>query len=444
MSNKPERSLLYNARLFCPASQLDGTGWLEMADGHIADIGLGQPPDNKKPQKKAKDKAFDCQGHLLMPGLVDMRVQASDPGDEHLESLKNLLAAAAAGGITSLATLPDTYPVIDNSAMIDSISLRASRLGGPNLYCLGAITKELAGSRMAELGMMARAGARGFASHTLSVKDSLLMRRIMTYAAMLDKPVIHHCADPDLSADGEMNEGETATRLGLIGIPAEAETIILERDLALVRLTGVHYHASHVSTAGSIAALRRAKAEGLKVTADTAPPWFLLNENAVPGYNTAFRLDPPLRSEEDRQAIIKALADGTIDAIASDHRAINPDNKKQPFGMASPGAAGVETLLALSLSLVNAGDLSLEQMVRCLTSGPASILGLETGQLATGKPADLVLVDLATGWVIRSADFVTPSLSTPFEGQPVQGRALASWAAGQLIHQLHPDRPASQ
>lgn len=420
--------LITNARLFCPASQLDKLGWLAVSDGRIAGLGAGQPD---KQQKAAQ--IFDGGGQLLLPGLVDMRVQASDPGAEHLESLEALLQAAAAGGITSLATLPDTLPVIDNSAMIDSISLRASRLGGPRLFCLGAMTQGLGGQRMAELGMMAEAGARGFASHLTSVADSQLMRRIMTYAAMLERPVIHHCADPALSAEGEMQEGETATRLGLIGIPAAAETIILERDLALVRLTGAAYHAGHISTAGSVAALRRAKQEGLKVTADTAPPWFLLNEMAVPGFDTAFRLDPPLRTEQDRLAVIDGLADGTIDAIASDHRAINPDHKKQPFGMASPGAAGIETLLPLSLALVSAGALSLERMVQCLTAGPAAILGLETGQLAVGKPADMIVLDSQTGWVIRSADFVTPSLSTPFEGQPVQGRVLASWVGGAQI-----------
>lgn len=415
----------HNARLICPASNRDETGFLLVKDGVIADSGPGECAE-----LPADAQMIDCTGQIICPGIVDMRVQSRDPGAEHLENLNSLKAAAAAGGVTSVVTLPATDPVIDNAAMIDSLYLRAGRVPGPKLYAYGAMTKQLNGEQLAEFGMMAEAGAVGFANATQSIEDALLMRRIMTYAAMLNKPVIHHCADAALSAGTEMNEGETSVRLGLIGAPAIAETIILERDLAIAGLTGVHYHAAHISTAGSVAAIRRAKAAGIAVTADTAPPYFSLNELAVTGYDTAYKLSPPLRSEADRLAIIEGLADGTIDAIASDHHPVSLDDKMQPFGAAGTGATALETLLPLSLQLVQTGALPLMRAIEALTSAPATILDLPAGTLNVNSPADIICINLDEGWVINADNMQSLCPSTPFEGQPVQGRITGVWVAG--------------
>ena len=314
--------------------------------------------------------------------------------------------------------------------MIDSLSLRATRINGARLFLYGAATHRMKGKAMAELGLMAEAGAVGFANGTTCIMDSMVMRRVMAYCGMLDKPILQHCEDHALTADSEMNEGETSTRLGLIGAPAIAEAMIIDRDLHLVRMTGARYHAAHISTREAVESIRRAKAEGLAVTADTAPPYFLLNELSVSTYDTAFKMAPPLRAEDDREAIIEGLADGTIDAIASDHIPVDGDAKAQPFGPAQPGASGVDTLLALTLSLVHRGQISMLRAMECLSLAPASILDLDGGALIPGAAADLVLFDANSSWIVRSAEFQSNSRITPFEGLPVQGRVKGCWVGG--------------
>ena len=421
------RQLLTNARLICPAQKQDETGWLLIEDGVIADSGTGA---NGK--DITADKVTDCAGQIVGPGFVDMRVQSGYPGAEHLETLDSLLQAAAAGGLSTVVLLPSTIPVMDSAAMIDSLQLRARGIGGPKVCCYGAMTKELEQEQMAELGLMAKAGAVGFASGTMSVQSALSMRRIMTYAQMLDKPVIHHCEDFSLSEHGDMNEGETSTRLGLLGSPALAETIILERDIQLAELTGARYHASHVSTAGSVEIIRRAKQRGIHVSADTAPPYFMLNEVAVSGYDTRAKLNPPLRREDDRLAVVAGLADGTIDAIASDHVPVNPDMKNQPFTLASSGASGLETLFVLTAKLVHGGQLTWLQAFDLLSTGPARLLNLDCGTLQTGASADLVRIDPHASSVIQSQTFKSLSRITPFDGQPCEGQVTGLWVNGQV------------
>ena len=419
--------LLHNARLLDPARGIDETGYVAVADGVITHAGSG---DADAATHKAAAESVDCAGACLAPGLIDMRVKTADPGAEHLEDLTTLLTAAAAAGITSLVALPDTEPVIDDASMIDSLSLRATRINGARLFLYGAATHRMKGKAMAELGLMAEAGAVGFANGTTCIMDSMVMRRVMAYCGMLDKPILQHCEDHALTADSEMNEGETSTRLGLIGAPAIAEAMIIDRDLHLVRMTGARYHAAHISTREAVESIRRAKAEGLAVTADTAPPYFLLNELSVSTYDTAFKMAPPLRAEDDREAIIEGLADGTIDAIASDHIPVDGDAKAQPFGPAQPGASGVDTLLALTLSLVHRGQISMLRAMECLSLAPASILDLDGGALIPGAAADLVLFDANSSWIVRSAEFQSNSRITPFEGLPVQGRVKGCWVGG--------------
>ena len=283
---------------------------------------------------------------------------------------------------------------------------------------------------MAELGLMAEAGAVGFANGVRCIMDSMVMRRLLSYCSMLDKPLIQHCEDHDLTAGSEMNEGETSTRLGLIGQPAIAEAVIIDRDLHLVRLTGARYHIAHVSTRQGVESIRRAKDEGLAVTADTAPPYFLLNELSVSSYDTAFKLCPPLRSEDDRQAIIEGLADGTIDAVASDHIPVDGDAKAQPFGPSQPGASGIDTLLPLTLTLVHQGHMPMLRAMEVLSLAPAAILDIEGGSLGKGAAADLVLFDPNASWIVRTADFTSSSKVTPFEGLPVQGRVTSTFVNG--------------
>jgi len=424
--------LLHNARLLDPAQRRDETGFIAIAGGTITSTGSGSPPAELLTEAA---QTQDCAGAFLAPGLIDMRVQSADPGAEHLEDLATLLRAAVSGGITSIVALPDASPVIDDASMIDSLSLRATRITGARLFLYGAATRRLKGKAMAELGLMAEAGAVGFSNGTRTIMDSLVMRRVLAYCGMLDRPFIQHCEDHNLTIGSEMNEGETSTRLGLIGAPAEAEAIIIDRDMHLVRLSGARYHAAHISTRAAVESIRRAKKEGLPVTADTAPPYCVLNELSVSTYDTAFKLAPPLRSEDDREAIIEALADGTIDAIASDHIPVDGDAKAQPFGPAQPGASGLDTLLAMTLSLVHREHLPLLRAMELLSLAPASILDLAGGTLAEGASADLVLFDPQASWVIRAGDFASNSRITPFEGLPVQGRVKASWVGGAPVFQ---------
>ncbi len=426
------KTCFFNAHIIDPSQKLDGIGYVTVASGKISGIGTGTPP-----KTQMAEHGVDCKKATLCPGLVDMRVQSADPGAEHLETLPTMLAAAAQGGITALACLPNTRPIMDEASAIDSLCMKASRIGGTRLYAYGAATSALKGDAMAEIGLMANAGAVGFTNGTSTVSDSLIMRRLLSYCSMLDKPVIQHCEDPALSKDGEMNEGETSTRLGLIGIPSESEVIIIDRDLHLVRRTAARYHVAHLSTRAGVDAVRQAKAEGLPVTADTAPPYFLLNEIAISTYDTAFKLSPPLRSEDDRQAVIEGLADGTIDAIASDHMPVDRDAKMQPFGPAQPGASGLDTLLALSLTLVHQGHLPMSRLIEALSLAPAAILDLIGGTLSVDCPADFIIFRPESSWIIKGANFVSASRITPFESYPVQGIVDATYVDGNPIFQRH-------
>ena len=426
-------TLFKHVRIIDPASNMDMIGECLIEHGKISQIsdqsgGITPPIDAQ---------IIDGNAKILAPGLIDMRVQSCHPGAAQKETPLTLAQAAARGGITSMVCLPNTNPVLDDPEMLKSQCRMLAGLSDPvhaiKVYAYGAATSGLNGESMAELGLLSDAGAVGFTNATQAISNSLTMRRVLSYAAMLKQPVIQHAEDPVLAAGGEMHEGEHSMRLGLKGIPDAAEEIIIARDLALLRMTGGHYHVAHISTAKGIALIRAAKAEGLHVTCDTAPPYALLNDIAVRDYDSRFRLSPPLRHENDRLAVLDGLADGTIDAVASDHSPQDRDVKSLPFGLAEPGYSGIETLLALMLTLYHGGHLSLMQVLALTSYHPAQILGLSGGQITIGAPADLVLIDIDRSWQIRGQTFASLSGSTPFEGAPVQGRVLGTWVDGTRV-----------
>ncbi|MFL2770023.1 MAG: dihydroorotase [Rhodospirillaceae bacterium] len=423
------RVVYTNARLLDPATGMDSTGDLLTEGKNIAAVGPnlfeGSPP---------KDVIIvNAEGLCLAPGLVDMRVQLREPGDEHKESLRSAAEAAVAGGVTSMACLPNTKPVLDDEATLEFVARRARLHALTKVYAYGAATKGLQGKELAELGLLAEAGALGFTDGTLAIADAQVMRRVLSYASTFDLIVLQHPEDPSLAGDGAMNSGEMSTRLGLPSIPREAEIIMLERDMRLVEMTKARYHASHISTSDSVEIIAQAKAKGLSVTCDTAPFYSALNELSVGDYRTFAKLSPPLRSEDDRLAIVEGLKSGVIDVIASDHSPQDQDSKRLPFAQAAFGGSGLETLLAIALELFHNEELSLLDVISKVTWSPARLLGLDAGQLRVGAPADLVLFDPYKSWKVHGDDFLSKSKNTPFDGRPVQGRVIRTTIDGRTV-----------
>ncbi|MBK8176387.1 MAG: dihydroorotase [Rhodospirillales bacterium] len=420
------------ARLLDPASNLDNAGGLITEGEHIVDLGPHVIADGLS----SDIEIVDCRGLCLAPGLVDIRVQLREPGEEHKGTLASGGRAATAGGITSMVCLPNTRPVIDDVSVVEFVARRARLLGLTKVYPYAAVTKGLDGSDLAEMGMLAEAGAVAFTDGVKAVANAKLMRQALLYARTFDLLIVEHPEEPTLAAGGAMNAGEVATRLGLVGIPREAEVIMVERDIHLVRMTGGRLHFSHLSTAAAIDAVRQAKASGLAITCDTAPPYFALNEHAVGEYRTFAKLSPPLRTEEDRMAVILGLLDGTIDAIASDHAPEDEDAKRLPFAQAAFGGIGLETLLAISLSLYHNGHLSMLDVLRLITCKPASLMGLPAGRLTKGGRADLTVFDPERPWQIREHELYSKSKNTPFDYRPVQGRVVMTVVDGRRVFTL--------
>jgi dihydroorotase len=423
------RTGFINARLVDPASGLDTMGNLLVEDGKIADLGPmlfnDTIPDGVE--------IVDCRGQMLCPGLIDMRVFTGEPGAEHRETLRTASLAAAAGGVTTLIVMPNTHPVIDDVALVDFIERRARDTGIVNIHPMAALTKGLGGTEMTEIGLLKEAGAVAFTDGDRSLNDAQIMRRALSYAAHFDALIVQHAEVPELSR-GVMNESELAGRLGLAGIPAAAETIMIERDLRLLELTGGRYHVSQVSCAASVDAIARARRHGLKVTCGVSAAHLTLNENDVQSYRTFFKLSPPLRAEDDRQALVQGLADGTIDVVVSSHDPQDAEVKRHPFAQAAFGAIGLETLLASCLSLVHNGDLPLNRLLSAMTHVPADLLGLKTGRLATGLPADLLLADIGASWIVKADTLHSISKNTPFDDRRLQGRVLRTIVGGRTVY----------
>jgi dihydroorotase len=425
----PRPILFRNVRLLDPATDLDEPGQLLVVDGRIAAMGdVVEVPEGAE--------VIDGAGQCLAPGLVDMRVQFGEPGAEHKERLASGIRAAAAGGVTSVAVLPNTRPVIDDPAMLEFVARRARQLKSVKVYPYAALTKGLEGRELAELALLKEAGAVAFTDAERALADARVMQRALAYASALDLLVVQHPEEPSLAAGGVVNDGTIATRLGLKGIPAVAEVIMVERDLRLVEVTGARYHVAHISTAAAIEAVRKAKAAGLRVTAETTPHHLALNELEVEGYRTFAKVSPPLRSEADRMAVVEGLVDGTIDVIVSDHCPQDQDSKRLPMAQAEFGVVGVETLLPVCMRLVHEGHLGLLDLLAKLTVNPARLLELEAGRLSLGAPADLVLFDPERPWKITEEGLTSLAKNTAFEGRLVQGRVLMTLVDGRVVHRF--------
>ena len=419
-----------NARLIDPAEGYDGPGALRVNNGEIADVVRGEAPE----PPEGADRV-DCQGKPLAPGIVDMRVFVGEPGERHKESYRTASEAAAAGGVTTIAVQPDTDPAVDDPAVLEFAQKRAESKSKVRVAPMAALTRGLKGREMAEYGFLIDAGAIAFTDASRPIADPTVFRNCLDYAGSLNALVVHHPQDPAMATEGCVTESLFASRLGLPGIHPMAERIMLERDLALVEITGTRYHADMLSTAQAVEALRRAKDKGLPVTAGVSHHHLILNELDLEDYPTFFKLDPPLREETDRAAMADAVAEGVIDVITSSHRPQDEESKRQPFEVAAVGAVGLETLLPGALKLYHDGAVDLPTLFQRLSQAPAELLGLPGGRLAPGAPADLVLFDPDVPYVLDRFALKSKSKNTPFDRRLMTGKALKTWVGGVLVYE---------
>ena len=429
------RRAYLNATIVAPAQGLNGRGGLLIEDGWI----LAAGPKVTRDSVGSGTQIVDCSGLTLIPGLVDMRVFTGEPGTEYRETLASASHAAAAGGVTTMIVMPNTQPVIDDAAIVDFILRRARDTAVVRVAPMAAITKGLAGELMSEIGGLQEAGAVAITDGLRAVANANLFRRALTYAKDFGMLVVQHVEEPTLST-GVMNASEIAGRLGLSGVPAVAEVILLERDLRLVELTGARYHAAQISSHMSLDVIRAAKARGLPVTCGVSIHHLSLNENDIGAYRTFFKLSPPLRTEDDRRALVEGVADGTIDVIVSGHDPQSADTKRLPFAEAAFGAIGLETMLSAALTLHHNEDLPLPRIVEAMASTPAAILGLEVGRLEAGAPADFCLVDPTLSWTVADSRLRSLSKNSPFEHRTLEGRAVETVVAGQSVY-TYPRQP---
>ncbi|MEX3009297.1 dihydroorotase [Hoeflea sp. TYP-13] len=418
-------TVLKNARIIDPSQDMDTTGQVVVENGRITACGDASMP-------KGADE-IDCGGKLIIPGLVDARVFVGEPGAEHRETIASVSHAAAAGGVTSLIMMPDTSPAIDDVALVEFVLRTAREQASVNIYPSAAMTKGLNGSELTEFGLLRDAGAVMLTNGRNTVGNTLVLRRALTYARDFGLVVACETQDEYLAAQGVMNEGLFASWLGLEGIPREAEIIPLERDLRLAELTGARYHAAKISTSESVEAIRSARARGTSVTCGVSINHISLNENDIGEYRTFFRLSPPLRSEDDRRAMVEALESGDIDIIVSSHDPQDVDTKRLPFADAADGAIGLETLLAAALRLHHSGDVPLMRLIDAMSTRPARIFGLDAGSLKPDSRADLAIVDLDEPWLVAKDELHSRSKNTPFEDARFQGRVTATMVAGKFV-----------
>ena len=414
------KTLLTNAKVIDPVAETISDGEVMFEDGIII-------------PKEAADETFDCQGQYISPGLIDLGVKVGEPGERHKESYKSAGAAAAAGGVTTIITRPDTNPAIDTPEVLEFIRRRAQEVCPVNVFHMVALTKERAGREMTEIGFLKDAGAVAFTDFTNVVKNSKILMKALSYAKSLDALVIGHPQDPDLSDETSATSGKFASLRGLPSVTPLAERMALDRDMALVELTGVQYHFDQITTARSIPALERAKKNGHKITAGTSIHHLTLNEFDIADYRSFFKLNPPLRSENDRLAIINAVNSGVIDVISSFHTPQDEESKRLPFETAAAGAVGLETLLPASLQLFHNQSVSLEKLIKTMTLNPALLLGLPSGRITPGAPADLIIFDADIPFILDRETLKSKSKNTPFDGHKLQGKVRRTIVAGKTI-----------
>jgi dihydroorotase len=412
-----------NGRIIDPSQNLDQVADLWVRGDQI--LGVGQQP------QLAADRVIDAAGKLVCPGLIDMHVHLREPGREEDETISTGTAAALAGGVTSVACMPNTEPAIDSQAAAEFVHLQAERAGNANVFPIGAITKGRAGSELAEIGGLVQGGAVAFTDDGSPVVSAEIMRRAMEYCRMFDKAVLSHSEDLELTRGGVMNEGFESMRLGLRGLPAAAEEVMVYREIALAELTGARVHILHVSTAGSVELIRRGKQRGVRVTGEACPHHFTLTDKCLRTFDSNYKMAPPLRTDADVQALIEGLCDGTLDVIATDHAPHAPEKKMRELDQAPNGIIGLETLLPICVqALIEPKKLTWPQLIEKLTINPAKVLGINRGTLKPGAVADVTVIDPAAEWVIDPAKFRSKSRNCPFAGWKVRGRAQTVLVGG--------------
>ena len=427
-----EKQYLINGRILNPSNQSDEIGGLIInSEGKIEASGKYVTIENLPNDAKK----IDLNKKILMPGLVDMRVFVGEPGFEYKENFRTLSDAALSGGVTSVVSMPNTSPVIDNVSMVDFLKRRGRDKSKINIFPTASLTKNLNGTEMTEFGLLKRKGIIGFTDGIKTIQDAQVMSRIMNYASQSDSLIIQHAEDTSLSESGVINEGEISTRLGLKGIPYLAEKIIVERDLSLLEEYFCRYHISQVSSEKTVDVIKNAKEKGKIFTAGVSINNLSLNENDIGDFKTFLKLSPPLRTENDRLSLVKGLNDGTIDVIVSDHKPEDEESKRLTFSQAATGASGVETLLPLALELFHNKSLTLNKLIASLTSNPAKILGISKGSLNIGCDADLCILDINIPFVVTKAELKSKSKNTPIENRKLQGKVLKTYVRGHLRYE---------
>ncbi len=422
-----QTTVIKNGRLIDPKRGIDDVLDIRVGGGIVREV-------DKKISAGKKELVVDAKDRIVTPGLIDIHCHLREPGREDEETIESGTLAAAAGGFTAVAAMPNTQPVTDNQAAVGFIIKQALNAGYARVYPVGAVSIGLQGEQMTEIGDLVQAGAVAVTDDGSPIRSSLMMRRVLEYTRIFDIPVIDHCEDLSLSSEGVVNEGLVATRLGLHGVPRIAEDIITMRDISLAAFTGGKLHIAHVSTASSVELIRKGKEDGVRVTVEVTPHHLILNEQAVLGYNTNAKVNPPLRLEEDVRALREALADGTIDCIATDHAPHHYDEKEKEFNYAPFGMVGLDTALGLIITeLVHTGVITWNQLIQRMSLRPAEILKVPGGTIDIGSPADITIIDPDMEWEIDPDKFFSKSKNSPFKGWKVRGRAVLTMVDGRIV-----------
>ncbi len=420
--------LIYNGKIIDPAQNINYTGWLLIKNGKIDSIGKGTPEESLK-----ADEKIDAKSAFVSPGFIDIHVHLREPGQEGKETIETGCKAAVAGGFTSVACMPNTSPTIDHASIVKFINLEVDRVNLANVFPIGAVTIDRKGVEMTNVGALVEAGVVAISDDGSPVHDAMVMRTVLDYSRMFDIPVINHCEDLQLVNDGTMNEGFFSTKLGLRGIPSVCEDVMIARDIILAEYTGGRIHIAHLSTAGGVRMIREAKARGVRITCEVTPHHLTLTDEALCEFDTNFKMNPPLRSEKDRQALIEGIVDGTIDAIATDHAPHGSTGKDVEFAYAANGVIGLETALPVVYTkLVKKNIIPLERMIEVLTAGPANVIGLKNkGSLVPGADADIVIWDAENQYTIDVNKFYSKAKNCPFDGWDVFGKPLHTIVSGE-------------